>query len=184
MDKLTTDGWRFTASENDNYVPILHDCIATRIEIAGRELRLFFPEGFRLLPNDPHNPYDTPLPTKAGLLVFTLFFEPDELFQPDDMVRMEVFHDHWLHPYRLFRRDLPLFTVSKKPTLTEMAERINSGKWKLAFNDKYKHYEMGYMYECILYVSTRRYRRCRLEIDCRDARYYWNDVSDEPERQY
>ena len=184
MDKLTTDGWRFTASENDNYVPILHDCIATRIEIAGRELRLFFPEGFRLLPNDPHNPYDTPLPTKAGLLVFTLFFEPDELFQPDDMVRMEVFHDYWLRPYRLFRRSLPLFTVRKKPTLARLTEKINSRKWKLEFYDKYKHYEMGYLYEGVLYETTRRYHEFRFEIDCRDARYYWNDVSDEPERQY
>ena len=182
MDKLTTDGWRFTASEKDNYVPNLHDCIATRIEIAGRELRLFFPEGFRLLPNDPHNPYDTPLPTKAGLLVFTLFFEPDELFQPDDMVRMEVFHDYWLRPYRLFRRSLPLFTVRKKPTLARLTEKINSRKWKLEFYDKYKHCEMGYLYEGVLYETTRRYHEFRFEIDCRDARYYWNDVSDKPER--
>ena len=131
MKKLTSDGWRFAAAENDEFVPILHDCTATKIEIEGRELRLFFPDGFRLLPNDPHNPYDTPLPTKAGLLVFTLYFEPDDLIKPEDMIRIEVYHDHWLRPYRLFRRNLPLFTVRKEPTLAELTEKMNSGKWTL-----------------------------------------------------
>ena len=185
MDRTMPEGWAFTASPNDEYPPILHDSVATRMEIEGRELRLFFPEGFRLLPNDPRNPYDTPLPTKAGWMVFTLDFDPGDGFARDELIRLEVFHDHYLPSIRRYRPSDPLFTTCAFVNVDKMIGKINSGKWKLEFYDEFKHY-IGYMYGCALYTSRtmRRYCRCYFSVECRAIRYYWNEVSDKPEPKY
>ena len=48
--------WNFTSSSDNAYYPVLHDCIAEKMELADGELRLSFPGGFKLLPDDPMNP--------------------------------------------------------------------------------------------------------------------------------
>ena len=62
-----------------------------------------------------------------------------------------------------------------------MAEKINSGEWKLWFVSKYTLYDIGYLYECAL-ITKHRTHRCYFSVECSKVRFYWNEVEETPER--
>lgn len=164
--------WKFTASSGDAYVPSLHDRTAEKMELEGGELRLFFPGGFVLYPGDPQNPYDEPHDTGPSQVVFSL---PDESV---DSIRLEVFHDHYLHPIRLFDRlgvRGPLFVTCVRPGVPELIEKINAGKWQLEFVCGYTNPDLGIMFACTLHTN-RTSHNCCFTVDCRRIRYCWNEV--------
>ena len=171
--------WKYRSSSDDGFVPSLHDAIAEKMELEGDELRLFFPDGFVLHPEDPLNPYDDPRQTGPSRVVFSLLFPSYRKFGYDDSISLEVFRDHLLRPIRLFREVNPLFTTCSRTKITKLAEKINSGAWRLEFVSKFTHYDIGYLYEC--YIRTkRRWHRCYLTVDCRRVSFFWNEVSEEP----
>ena len=176
MDDKT---WKYCSSSDDEYVPSLHDAYAEKLELEGDELRLFFPDGFKLIPGDPLNPYDDPRQTGPSKVVFSLRLFPDGKFGYDDVIFLEFFHDHWLRPIRLFRKDGPFFITCSRPKVEKLAEKLNSGAWRLEFVSKFTHYDIGYLYECYIHTKRRVYR-CYLTVDCRKVRFCWNEVSEEP----
>ena len=174
------DTWKYSSSYDDEYFPSLHDARAEKLELEGDELRLFFPDGFKLLPGDPLNPYDDPRQTGPSQVVFSLLHSPDGNSDYDDFIFLELFHDHWFRPRRLFRGTDPFFTACSRPKVGKLTEKLNSGSWKLEFVSKFDHYDVGYLYECYIHTKRRLLYRCYLTVDCRKVRFYWNEVSEEP----
>ena len=182
---MENKNWNFTSSSDNAYYPVLHDCIAEKMELADGELRLSFPGGFKLLPDDPMNPYDEPHMTGPSELVFSLLYE-DEDYDPAvlNQISLEVFHEHYLIPHVLYpphRMRRPLFTTCVRPSFAKMAEKINSGEWKLWFISKYTLYDIGYLYECVL-LTKHRTHRCYFSVECNKVRFYWNEVKETHER--
>lgn len=164
--------WKYSSTAEDGHSPSLHDCYVTRMELAGKELRLFIPDGFRLMPEDPLNPFDEPHMTGSSQVVYTL------LGDPEDAVTLELFHDIYLHPIRLFHGAQLCTTVSRLG-LKKLMERINSGTWQLEFVSKYTDSDVGYLYGCCIHTN-RKIFDCYFKIDCRQTRFCWNAVEEEP----
>ena len=65
--------WAFCSETGEDFIPYLHDCIATEIRQDGSELSLFFPDGFWILANDPRNPFgDTLHRTGSSMVVVSM----------------------------------------------------------------------------------------------------------------
>lgn len=169
---MEQNSWKFVSTPEDGVSPSLHDCYVTRMELVGRELCLFIPDGFKLMPEDPLNPYDEPHMTGASQVVYSL------LGDPENAVTLEVFRSFYLHPIRLFHSAQLCTTVSRFG-LKKLMKQINRGKWRLEFVSKYTHYSIGYLYECCVHTKNHMYR-CYLTVDCRQTRFCWNEVLKEP----
>ena len=170
--------WRYNATSKAEYIPSLHDAVATKIELTGGDLILSFPDGFKLLPGDPNNPYDEAHQTKVAQLVFSkLQFLPPE-YAPEESVLLEVFHDHYLHPIRLFRSKR-LFTTCRYPSVAELTKNVNRGKWTLEFVFQLSCFDTASMFECYLHTK-RSIRRCYLTVNCKQLCFRWNEVAESP----
>ena len=164
--------WKFVSTAEDGVSPSLHDCYVTRMELVGRELCLFIPDGFKLMPDDPLNPYDAPHMTGPSQVIYSLSYDPE------DAVTLERFHNIYLHPIRLFH-SAQLCTTVSRPPLRKLMEQINRGTWRLEFVSKFTHYDVGYLYECYIHTEKKTYR-CYFTLDCRQTRFCWNEVEAEP----
>lgn len=165
--------WNHQATSGDAFVPILHDCVATEIRQDGSELSLYFPDGFWLHPNDPRNPYDEPRRTGPSLVVVSLGFPKAET-DLENAIYPELFHRH-----RICRG--VGFTTVTYPRVSDLIDKVNSGKWRLDFNAKYTCYDTGYFVICSFHIGKKYYDRdCYLTVACRQIRYCWNEVAEAP----
>ena len=175
--KETTTHWNYTSTMDDECIPSLHDAVVTNIQAVNGELVLSIPNGFKLLPWDPKNPYDEFHMTRASQVVFSQL-----LFAPEESVNLEVFREYWLRPLRRSPCVKPLFAVCRFPSFAKQTEKINSGKWTLWFTSQFPSSDMCPMFECCIHTG-RRMHRCYLTVEgCKQILFRWNEIDPAPER--
>ena len=160
--------WAFCSETGEDFIPYLHDCIATEIRQDSSELSLFFPDGFWILANDPRNPFGDTLHRTGSSMVVVSMGYPKAETGVQNAIRAELFHFHHIF------RGMGLTTVSF-PKIDSLIEKVNQGRWSLEFVEKYPCYNRGYVILCY-FRTGKDFRQCYLNMDCRKIRFYWNEV--------
>ncbi len=149
--------WKYSV-KNDINTAFLHDCRIKRIVLKKNELSFDFPNGILLYPKTAQNSNDIAIYTKEARLRFA---DPDTLIY--------IFKD-----IRFFGKKL--FTIRKTMELSELTEKVNSGKWELEiYKEFYQQLGNGeeVFYEGLIFGGD-TYSEIQMFIYYKDIVFSWN----------
>lgn len=149
--------WKYSV-KNKITTAFLHDCCIKRIVLKKNELSFDFPSGISLYPKTHENPNEIAVRTKEARIRFT---------SPDTLIY--IFKD-----IRFFGKKL--FTIRKTMELSELMEKVNSGKWYLEiYREFYQKLGAGEeaFYECAIFGGG-SYSEIQMFIYYKELIFSWN----------
>ena len=152
----------FKYNDCDDEQLSLHDCVADKITYKNGVLSFYLPDGFKVMPNHPENPFDDMARTDAAKVDF-LFRFPDI----DKLENISV---------QVFKRSLFKRTYVEYWTAQKLVDAVNREKCTFEFIFPYKSYDQQ-MYHCALHFKKKPYYLdCQLYIPGTEAVYRWNEL--------
>ena len=103
---------------------------------------------------------------------------PEAVNDPNDAISAELFRRH-----RVCRG--VGWTTCTYPSAEKLMEKVSRGKWEMEFVEKYPTYGRGWLIECYFRTIRRNAAgwyntyRCYLSVECRQIRFFWNEVLEE-----
>lgn len=142
----------------------LHDSRATEINISGNTVSFVFRDGFTVLPDSPHNPFEGTAYTGCSEARFRLSGKSA---------------DRNITVYLFSETEKENVTIREEIPFHELADRINSGSSKLEFITSYRAYDGFdlYAFVCRLWSDEEPYNReCEVIIAAGEIEYFWNEM--------
>ena len=158
--------WKNSVGYTDETIS-LHDCVANSVEISDGVLSLSFDDGFWVLPDSKYNSCDATVRTDKSKIEFVDFDE--------DMSEFYLFKRHYLFGKRLC-------TTRKEVKLKEVFEKINTGEWKIEFNEQYEGFHRVLFFGGITTKKKIWELEFQMVIDCEKIECYWNNIR--PDRKW
>ena len=140
----------------------LYDSEAEKVTFENGVLTFYFPQdGFWVLPDHPANPTGEPERTDASEVRIHLLYEEEDDFQ-----------------CYVFDKKSERKAVRRRWSVSELVSALNSGKYRLDFQDRYEGGYKELIFGCELCQKKKPYRRkCQLWLSVQDVTYCWNELA-------
>lgn len=152
----------FAHCDNSEKHLTLHDCIAERAYFENGKLGFEFPDGFWISPDHPESNLTMLVKTDFSKVEYTL---------EDGM-------DYDVTVY-VFKRSFGKKMVGREWTLKKLADKINSGKYKLEFLYQYLDGNTRMIEWQLLSDKKPYWQECIMKISTSEVCYFWNSLRED-----